>query len=453
MSCGLDRRYLKTFTHLSTRLFSYFDREFTRYIVQTASSGCTSQYALLALSTQLELFAQQAERRSNEMAPATLAYSLHQYGKAIQSLHQQLAVDPHDSSASIDILVTAILLISYEILRGHDIAALIHLEGALAGLNSIRPRATRSGSPALGYLTNIFMRLDLQSLSYLGDRVPSTAEPLVDWTLQPSPCLLPARNQDLVLQLRDSLLNFRYRAFQFLRIKLTSLKAPIPTDETIPTLPGGRNKYEERERLLEDLSEWRRAFDQVPLDDTGGDGNCLPSNVHNECRVLYVLYFLELIRLSTCFEEETSYDRFAPEFAQIIALSSAVISAQDSARCQLFTLEMGLIDPLYWTGLKCRNPFMRRQAAQLLRSCGREGIWDGAIMACVANHVINVEENLAAGGRVRGVELQVNRNEASLWVMCYVPASPSRLKDQDLDSQRQWQKQGAKIFYGEIDCL
>jgi hypothetical protein len=459
MLSDLDRRYLKTFTHLSTRLLSYFDHDLIRYIVQTASSGCNSQHALLALSTQLELFGHRAERKNEEMAPKTLTYSLHHYEKAIQSLHRQLAIDFHETDASIDILITVALLISYELLRGNDIAALIHLEGALTGLDLLRSRMNRIRSPVLGYLRNVFMRLELQSISYLGERKPSVAEPLVGWELSPYPDQLQARNRNWVLQLRNSLLNLQYRIFQLLRLKTSELLKPsISTHSThsthqgIPSYPGGNVKYEVRDKLLAELFEWRRALDQILFDDPGLEDKCLPSNILDECRLLSVLYYLEFIRLSTCFEDETAYDTYAPQFAQIITYSSTLISAQEIARRQLFTVEMSLIDPLYWTSLKCRDPLMRREAAQLLCNCGKEGVWDGAIMAAVAHHVIDVEESLAtaAGGRVHGVGLEVNRNEASAWVTCYVLSSPISLENQTLESElmpQQWQEQRAKIFY------
>jgi hypothetical protein len=311
-------------------------------------------------------------------------------------------------------------------------------------------------SPVLGYLRSIFMRLELQSISYLGKRKPSAAEPLMGWELSPYPSQLQARNRNWVLQLRNSLLNLQYRIFQFLRLKAPELLKPSisthSTHQSIPIYPGGNLKYEERDKLLAELFEWRKALDQILSDDPGLEDNCLPSNILDECRILSVLYFLEFIRLSTCFEDETAYDTYTPQFAEIITHSSALISVQENARRQLFTMEMGLIDPLYWTSLKCRDPVMRREAVKLLCNCGKEGVWDGAIMASVAQHVIDVEENLAtaARGRVHGVGLEVNRNEASAWVTCYVLASPMRLENQNLESElipQKWQEQKAKIFY------
>ena len=60
-----------------------------------------------------------------------------------------------------------------------------------------------------------------------------------------------------------------------------------------------------------------------------------------------------------------------------------------------FSLESSIVEALYFTALKCRHKVLRRCALGLLKCAGREGLWDGAVMAVVAEHVICVEEGVA----------------------------------------------------------
>jgi hypothetical protein len=59
-----------------------------------------------------------------------------------------------------------------------------------------------------------------------------------------------------------------------------------------------------------------------------------------------------------------------------------------------FTAECGFIPPIYYTTLKCRDPRIRRQSIVILRSVPhREGVWNGQLLADVAEQVMWMEED------------------------------------------------------------
>lgn len=58
-----------------------------------------------------------------------------------------------------------------------------------------------------------------------------------------------------------------------------------------------------------------------------------------------------------------------------------------------FIVDMGIILPLCYTAIKFRVPSTRRQAIDVLTtSPHREAMWDGAIVAAIAERVIALEE-------------------------------------------------------------
>ncbi|KAM7185572.1 hypothetical protein V8F33_012315 [Rhypophila sp. PSN 637] len=60
-----------------------------------------------------------------------------------------------------------------------------------------------------------------------------------------------------------------------------------------------------------------------------------------------------------------------------------------------FSPETGLVFPLFWTALRCRDGFLRRQAlAQLTYYSFQEGVWIPGAQARVASRVIEIEEDL-----------------------------------------------------------
>lgn len=59
-----------------------------------------------------------------------------------------------------------------------------------------------------------------------------------------------------------------------------------------------------------------------------------------------------------------------------------------------FIADVGILPFMYYTAIKCRVPWLRRQAiALLLATPIREGMWDNFVMANVARRVVTLEEN------------------------------------------------------------
>lgn len=59
-----------------------------------------------------------------------------------------------------------------------------------------------------------------------------------------------------------------------------------------------------------------------------------------------------------------------------------------------FSADMGIVPPLFVVATKCREPWTRRQAIQLLRSSARrEGMWDSELAANIGEWIMQVEEH------------------------------------------------------------
>ncbi|KAH8821247.1 hypothetical protein F5884DRAFT_659397 [Xylogone sp. PMI_703] len=79
-------------------------------------------------------------------------------------------------------------------------------------------------------------------------------------------------------------------------------------------------------------------------------------------------------------------DSFVKHMAEVVKLPSGPRSAK-------FTLDIGVIVPLYLVALKCRVSTVRRKAiALLLEWPRREGVWDSLFAGRIAEWVMNIEE-------------------------------------------------------------
>lgn len=59
-----------------------------------------------------------------------------------------------------------------------------------------------------------------------------------------------------------------------------------------------------------------------------------------------------------------------------------------------FSADLGIVPPLFVVATKCRDPTVRREAIQLLRSSARrEGMWDSEMTANIARWIMEIEES------------------------------------------------------------
>ncbi|KAK3361145.1 hypothetical protein B0T24DRAFT_539402 [Lasiosphaeria ovina] len=128
--------------------------------------------------------------------------------------------------------------------------------------------------------------------------------------------------------------------------------------------------------------------------------------------LLRLYHSMASIMVATCLRgnDEGVFDAFTADFAAMLleamelwARVAQVMGLNIPAGCGCrrlanqadisFTVDMGFIPPLYYAALKCRVPRFRRQALKFLKATPhREGLWDGALAAAVARAVIKMEE-------------------------------------------------------------
>lgn len=101
-------------------------------------------------------------------------------------------------------------------------------------------------------------------------------------------------------------------------------------------------------------------------------------------------------------DNQSLWDPYLPVFEQTVSLCAAAVglSVEDLDRNAIpktqtpfFSLDIGIVGPLYGVARKCRHPIVRRRAIALLEAAPRqEGFWDGAMAARVAARAVEIEE-------------------------------------------------------------
>ncbi|OCL07363.1 hypothetical protein AOQ84DRAFT_320056, partial [Glonium stellatum] len=416
------RRFFEFFRCQSTLEFSrFFNGDFWgRLVLQATHSSPAVRHAVIALASSHEEFKSRSMLALKDIKPSSgeYAYGAQEYGKAVRHLLRQLSEEGQQGRATA--LICGLLFITFEVLRGNDLAALHHLEGCVNMLNEthdaagLHGRITTQASPAVfendveQELLPTFARLDLEASFYMGLRSPrlyldhpGTSEPD-----HPSPIF------SSVLEASNYLNSIMNRTHKFTRSIGDHFRY-----RTIGNAP--IDVISEQHSLLSQLSEWESAFDSLM-------SHYQPSSPHHapqerkQISLLQIHHKVSVTTLAcTLNVEERAYDAFNPLFGQIVSLAETLHDAAPSQeppphqqpqqrqrqRQQeeegekspptTFSLETGIVYPLYWAAIKCRDGRTRRHALALLRTCAQEGVWVGEIQAGIAKRVVEIEEGEA----------------------------------------------------------
>lgn len=159
---------------------------------------------------------------------------------------------------------------------------------------------------------------------------------------------------------------------------------------------------EDRDTYLRDIRRWRHAFRPV------FDSSILSADPENAgAAALFRIRALdaEIVLAGAFFTDECSFDRYPPEFREIIALSRIFIQKrkQTTPRFEpIFNLENGIENGLQSVGMYCRDKNLRHEALYLLRS---QAYLDATKYTCrmairVAYHIGLEEEGRRADGSI-----------------------------------------------------
>ena len=131
-------------------------------------------------------------------------------------------------------------------------------------------------------------------------------------------------------------------------------------------------------------------------------GRSLNARELQAARTLEISHSLAMMFLtvSTTYSNNdmTAWDWFTEDFEHVVDLATLIVKSSNNnkftkTRGPDFTLDMGIVAPLFVVASKCRHPIIRRKAVALLYAAPRqEGIWDSVLTARVAERLISIEE-------------------------------------------------------------
>ncbi|KIX04870.1 uncharacterized protein Z518_05741 [Rhinocladiella mackenziei CBS 650.93] len=383
----------------------------TKILLQVGHDEPVVRNAIIALGTLHEDYQDRRGKYSPQLIEdQSYRHALKLYGGALRGLNQRLN-EPSRNNAKLAI-IASILFACFEVLRRNNMAAVIHYQQGMRELmrqmnlsegdetsltpyspnQQSTPHATFREIPQneLDELLRVFARYDIQACTFSKEH----AERLV--THMDLPRIRPST---LTLrQARNHLDNLLVSAYQFVKSDLRMYR--YWKIETVPI-----EWINQRAEAIEIFDAWMAALENFLNSQeprlTSPDIKCLLG--------LRLQIRTAVIMLKMCIDcgPETIFDSFRDEFDDMVTKVEHVTTALGmpeasplEAEFTPFTMELGIVHPLFFVACKCRDWQIRRRATAQLKKAGKEGVWEGPIMAVLAKRIIALEEEGLSRGDV-----------------------------------------------------
>ncbi|KAK7417259.1 hypothetical protein QQX98_004693 [Neonectria punicea] len=361
-------------------------------------------------------------------------FMLRQYGKAISYLVPQ-SPGHHQPSAQA-VLMTCLVFIFLEFLRGHYKTAQAHLRNGLkliAEAGCGRKRADKdvdayksSGGPIDTGILETFSRIQVQVAL------------LRPFNHHPSAFLLEHEPESItstfmsVEQARDRL--------DRLLNEIMQLTEECRQQGIEQSVCEHSEMLFRQQHIRADLTAWRSTYAQS----TVTIETAMRFRDAFAYRMLLAYYIMAVIMAETALSPsiECIFDNHTDDFASLLTqserLRDAIVASAEVDDIQSHHEEapqsiadMGWIPPLYYAAIKCRVRRLRLQAIELLSSLPhREGIWDTRMAAGIARNVMAIEE---AGFYEDGLqETNFSLDKTSNTHMLTPPLLPESYRIQDI---------------------
>ena len=426
----------------ASELSGFFDSGFwTRSVLRECHAAAPIRHAVVALGALYKTLEKSNEspRSSPEGDPADSALrhwemAFRQYSHACTALVKTQAAD---STSHRTRLMASVLLACFDSFVGDHKQAIVQIQTGLGLLEQLRAERRRSfyatsEEPVEEELTQMFTRLAIQAKSY--DMAFHFPQPWVVRLTSPNQGQDPSSpasdvssptsiNHDSIPERFTSVMEARVtwdklceRIFRFTETMFAHAQNGV-----MGVLPTSLQQY--GISFKKDIEAWSKAFEHILASRTA------PGISSQEKAAIAVLKSFQIMTnilfMMTFSDSEMHFDNFTPYFKAIVDLALEVVGDEERRaaakrcpdpsfchhqhRCQpdifgghayaarhikpSFSADLGIVPPLYVVATKCREPTIRRQAIQLLRSSARrEGMWDSELTARIGMWIAEIEE-------------------------------------------------------------
>lgn len=374
----------------SVELSGYYDKSFWEHLLlQASSSEPALRHAVIAIGSLHEDFSNKRLTYSSENS----GFAIKQYTKAISHLRRSLSAG---LQAPLTALMSCVLFVCFDSLRGHFTGAMVHLQSGLKILRDLRERGKINEKIIEDTIAPIFMRLSLQSILYIdtrgnGDRQAFATD------------LMQCRSYQEVPDHFESLEEARRSMNQSVDGLFRML---YMCDGDLPCCYQPIEAFELHDIYSRQLQQWKVVFEKFMnenshLFNSKEIRGAALLKIHSDIvNIMANTTKPDMEDTRTIAAAVNSPGRFVPfnkDFQNVVNLSRSLIAAAEldakNGKSSLtFSTDLGIIAPLYYTATHCSDILIREEALALLSRCPRrEGMWDGEATSVMIRQFWQIE--------------------------------------------------------------
>lgn len=382
-----ERRGFQYFTtRTAPELTGYYETItfWQKLILQASSVDSSIRHAVIAIGTLHEEFANNRWSYYAQTASKGVDFATGQYSKAIAHLRKSLV---QGKQTPVTALLSCILFVCFDSLRGHFDAALVHLKSGLKILKAVDLGAT---DVVLTQISPIFKRLSLQAILYVDTRPTLERRSLVKALADVS------FREEQIPEVFESLAQARHCLNQSADGLFRSF---YQCEGHLPMSQQDRSALETQSYYTNLLVAWNVAYERFMHENaehlSGKElrGAALLKIHHISASIMAKMAgnFNDPRSVGDVMNDNSAFVAFRDEFKIITNLAGTLIKAAelDLEREQTsltFSTDLGLIGPLYYVCIRCQDHSVRQEAMALLLRCPRrEGMWDTEAVAKMVN--------------------------------------------------------------------
>ncbi|KAI1096677.1 hypothetical protein F5B19DRAFT_434001 [Rostrohypoxylon terebratum] len=423
-------------------LSGFFDSSFwTRSVLQECHSEEAIRHSVVALGALYKTLEKMSD--SPPSSPAALVdvtdnafrhseVAFKHYSLALNCIINSTSSDQASQRMS---LMASVLLACFDSFIGDHKHAIVQIQTGLRLLETLRAHRRNSflpkpEEPVEQDLVQMFTRLAIQAKSY--DMAFHFPQPFVIRLTPQSNEQTPSPSSDggSPVSTSQSQIPEQFETLHEARLSWDTLCERMmrftenmftytTSMSSVGVLPHSFKQY--GIGFAEKLTAWSKAFEPILM------SRSTPAKSSQEKTAIAVLKMNQImgeILFYTIFSDtELQFDAHLPQFKHIVTLAMEVVGDEErraaAKRCSnpqfchhqpmhpdifggpytakhikpSFSADLGIVPPLFVAATKCRDPTIRRQAIQLLRSSSRrEGMWDSELAARIGMWVMDIEE-------------------------------------------------------------
>lgn len=393
---NLERRSFDFFSSRTVRDLAWlFDSDLWEFtILQLSQSEKALRHAAVALSSLQEAEETYGMPISKDRAgDVRHRFAARHYNLAIHYLSEGMCAGAEN--ARVTTLITCLVFIHIELLRGRYAESLTHLRSGLQILEGEKDETSRDNDALEDEIRKAFQKLDLQS-AHFGEPTPRPRLVLseANATTPGSPSSPPFTNLSEAKDQCDILMS---KNFHF----IASCGEHSPQE---------RAQFEQELVARQaELTDLHHVYLQTLFNLTNTNVELSPKD-RRGAMMLRAHLIASSIHLAACLAPNSDilFAQHLAGFKDIVALAESLISdfstpasSPQTPGCKIaarermptFLTDWGVVLPLYFVAIKCRDSPTRHAALNALDSWRhREGFWDSALAHKIASQVVQMEE-------------------------------------------------------------